>query len=200
MPVALPSDLGYFGQEGKYTPWSDAGNQEQFQADLKEILTRALNGDSLEEYSRAAAVSDPVTTVLPDLELLTIGGDRLRLATLPGPVVLEFWAIWCPPCRRTLPELSELARELGERASVLAVCLDSRPDEVRELASRLAPGVPVALATDELLQSFGGIRQVPTLLLFDRDHRLDRVFLGAPTGLKSSLRRRIEELLEEPRR
>lgn len=66
-------------------------------------------------------------TEAPDLELERPDGSVVRLSQLRGtPVLLHFWATWCPPCREELPALITCVREIGRVRSVqlLAVSVD----------------------------------------------------------------------------
>ncbi|MGH6870499.1 MAG: thioredoxin [Rhizomicrobium sp.] len=62
------------------------------------------------------------------------------------PVVVDFWAEWCSPCKMIAPALEELATEMGERVTVAKINIDENP------------GVP---------QRYG-VRGVPTLMIFSQ--------------------------------
>jgi len=68
----------------------------------------------------------------PDFELLTFEGRIVRLSGLRGrPVLLNFWATWCPPCRAEMPDLERFHREYGEKIVLLGVNWNDDPKEAR---------------------------------------------------------------------
>lgn len=62
-----------------------------------------------------------------------VGGDEFEEEVLraAGPVLVDFSAAWCAPCRALAPALEELARELAGRARVVTVDVDASPDLAR---------------------------------------------------------------------
>lgn len=62
----------------------------------------------------------------------------------PGPVLVDYWAEWCGPCRQIAPALEELSRELGEKVTVAKLNIDENP---------ITPGKY-------------GVRGIPTLMIF----------------------------------
>ena len=66
----------------------------------------------------------------------TFEADVLRN---PRPVLVEFWAVWCPPCRQLAPVLDALAADLAGQVDVVKVNIDENPRTVQRYAIMLAP-------------------------------------------------------------
>jgi thioredoxin 1 len=99
-----------------------------------------------------------------DFEALVLKADR--------PVLVDFWAAWCAPCRMVAPLVHDLAAEMGDRVRVLKMDIDANP----ETAGRL------------------GVLSIPTLIIFKDGRPADRR-VGYCNDLKVSLRERLEALL-----
>lgn len=108
--------------------------------------------------SADAANGNPLDSLWA-LSLARPEGGELALATLRGkPLLINFWATWCPPCVRELPEIDRFHREFGPRGwQVLGLAIDG-PTPVREFLARVKVGFPIALAGlegTELLNQLG---------------------------------------------
>ena len=80
------------------------------------------------------------------------------VAQTDRPVLVDFWAEWCGPCKMLTPVLDEIAVETGDRATIAKVNIDEEP----ELASRF------------------GIQSIPTLVVFRGGEEQDRLIGVAP--------------------
>ena len=92
-------------------------------------------------------------------------------------MVLDFWATWCPPCRKEIPHFIELVNDPG--AGDLVVIGISRESEETLAAFAQEQGInyPVASAED-LPAPFGEVRSIPTTFFVDRNGVIQTVFEG----------------------
>ena len=98
----------------------------------------------------------------PRFELPGLSQESVRLSDYRGQLVaVNFWAPWCPPCRAEIPELVAFHRAY-EDTVVLGLALDSKRKAVRKMADMMEIPYPVAYATNQTAQAFGGVRAFPT--------------------------------------
>ena len=76
----------------------------------------------------------------------------------PGPVLVDFWAEWCGPCRMIAPALEEIANDLGEKVTIAKLNIDENPE---------TPGRY-------------GVRGIPTMLLFRNGEAVAQKVGAAP--------------------
>jgi peroxiredoxin len=114
----------------------------------------------------------------PDFELADHTGKKWSLAKLRGrPVLLNFWATWCPPCAEEMPGMEDLSRKVGDQAVVLAVSVDENWD----LVSRFFPrGTPLSIVLDESkeLPKKYGTEKYPESFLIDPQGRVRHYFIN----------------------
>lgn len=104
---------------------------------------------------------------LRDLDGRTLELDKLRHK---GPVLLEFWATWCAPCRAAFPELEALQREHADCGlTVIGVSVDGPRNaaKVRPFVAREGLTFPVVLDLDGRMQQVFQVTQMPTAVLID---------------------------------
>ena len=126
----------------------------------------------------AAAGSNPE---IPAFQLKDLDGKVVKLSDYKGkPVVLDFWATWCQPCRASLPHLNELHQRYNERGLVvLGLSVDDGgPQRVRRFADHLGLKFRLAMADERVLDTFGPIRSIPTTFFIDKKGQVVRRVVG----------------------
>ena len=109
---------------------------------------------------------------LPDFSVKDLQGREISSADLRGKVVLiDFWATWCQPCKKEMPGYQKLVDRYGSRGfAVVGFKFDTMADTEDPclFAKKIGVRYPLAVATDDLKQKFGGIEGLPTTMLYDR--------------------------------
>src|SRR5262245_23876841 len=119
----------------------------------------------------AFAVSRPAEPIkAPELELLDLAGQTVRLGGFHGKVVLlNFWATWCVPCREEMPALQTLAHELGPRGlAVVAVNFKESRKEIEGFVKQHDLRFPILLDADGRTAERYQVFALPTTVLVDR--------------------------------
>jgi peroxiredoxin len=120
----------------------------------------------------------------PDFVLQGPGGGEVRLSDFQGgPVLLNFWATWCPPCRTEMPELVRAHQEYApDGLTVLAVNLQEPDGAVLEFAEEFGVDFPLAVDREgELSEAWrlgGPIEGIPSSYFIDADGIIRDVFYG----------------------
>ena len=119
---------------------------------------------------------------LPDFTVTDLQGRSMSSADLRGKVVLiDFWATWCQPCTKEMPGYQTLVDEYGSRGFVvIGFKFDTMPDleDPLEFSKKIGVHYPLAVATDDVKQKFGGIEGLPTTMLYDRHGVLRMKVIG----------------------
>ena len=131
----------------------------------------------------------------PDFSMIDIGGNTIRLSDMRGkPVVLNFWASWCPPCRIEMPDFDKVYKEVGNDVQFVMLCLvDGRQETVERGSAYITEqgfSFPVYFDTKQEGAYAYGIRSIPTTLFIDSNGYIAAGVQGAIS--ESTLRRGIE--------
>lgn len=122
-----------------------------------------------------------VGNLAPDFELDDLDGNSVRLSDLRGtPVMLNFWATWCGPCRSEMADIQRVYEEwAAEDLVLLTVNMGGTSSQVAEFFEAQELSLPVLLDTKQDVADDYGIRYVPTTFFLDADSVIQAVKVGA---------------------
>jgi len=128
----------------------------------------------------------------PNFSLKNSAGQVVELAKLRGKVVVvNFWATWCHPCQKEIPDLSKLYDQYKGKVMILGVMADNPGDsDLLNFQSDYMMSYPVVRANSDLNVAFNYPQSLPTTFVFDKTgRRVGRPRIGAisPTELSAQL-------------
>jgi cytochrome c biogenesis protein CcmG/thiol:disulfide interchange protein DsbE len=117
-------------------------------------------------------------------------------------VIIDFWATWCPPCRRGIPDLVELKNEYkDEGLEIIGISLDGitrggqTRNEVGPFMKEYNINYPVVRGDKQVVQSYGGIRSIPTSFVIDEEGKVVSRYQGLVP--KSTYVKDIKKILND---
>ena len=128
-------------------------------------------------------VAPVLGSLSPEFELLDLAGDRVKLSDFIGePVVINFWATWCGPCRIEMPALEARFKEYeASGLKILAVDFDESDEKVRKFGDELGLTFTILLDPGANVQKLYRIRADPTSFFIDREGVIQVQHFGAMT-------------------
>jgi len=120
--------------------------------------------------------------IAPNFQLQLADGRMLQLSDLQGsPVMINFWATWCGPCRLEMPEIIHHA-EAHPELIVLAVNTQEEQAQVEPFVAEFGMPMPVLLDETGEVRKLYEVRGMPTTIFIDRDGKVTQQWSGLLTG------------------
>lgn len=133
----------------------------------------------------------------PDVTLYALDGKPFTLASLRGKVVLlDFWASWCAPCRKSFPFLDELQKAHANAGlQIIGLTLEEDDDAVTGFLASVPANFTIARDTSERAGEAFGVVAMPTSFLIDREGRLAARFEGGDASVHKKIEAAVTTLL-----
>ncbi|NIA25230.1 MAG: redoxin domain-containing protein [Gammaproteobacteria bacterium] len=135
---------------------------------------------------------DPDARVAADfkIDLIDGGSFTLSAALADRPVVINFWASWCPPCRQEMPDLEQVSRDVPG-VKFIGIAIDDTEANAASYARQIGVTYPIAVDTNYAISDAYGIHVLPQTWLVTQNGTIVRTIQGGVT--RASLTRYIEE-------
>jgi thiol-disulfide isomerase/thioredoxin len=144
--------------------------------------------------AKVAGKAAPLNFTLKDMN-----GVDVKLASFKGkPIVMNFWATWCGPCRAEIPSLVELNKQYGEAGKdvvILGISVDDPIEKLKPYASQMHMNYPVLVGAgrDDVQDAFGPLWGIPVTVFIDREGRIAKKHSGIAS--KEQFEQEIKALL-----
>jgi cytochrome c biogenesis protein CcmG/thiol:disulfide interchange protein DsbE len=154
-------------------------------------------GCAVDPHDDIPAPPDGVELAKLDYTLKDMNGKDVRLSDFRGrPMVINFWATWCAPCKHEIPAFNELVEKYKDRNfTVLGISVDDKPEDLIAFTSEFPIRYPVlvGLGHDELQEHYGAY-SLPVSWFIRADGSVDYKHTGTQT--KDWFEERIKRLFE----
>ncbi len=117
------------------------------------------------------SANTPDNKKAPDFALKTLEGKTVKLSDYKGKIIIiDFWATWCPPCRKGIPDLIELQKTYSKDLVVVGISLDQERTlkDLKPFIENYGINYPVVLGNEKVVKDYGGINAIPTSFIVDQ--------------------------------
>ena len=129
----------------------------------------------------------------PDFVLTTLAGEPFTLSDLDGtPVVLNFWATWCGPCRNELPALQDAAERYDGRIRFVGVDQGEEAEVVQSFVDEFGLTFPIPMDHEGAVGQRYNVRGLPTTFFIDSNGLIRSIWSGEMNAI--TLAEQIEEI------
>ena len=157
---------------------------------LVSILAMTLVGSMITlgcSVGRDTVRGSEIGNLAPDFQLDNLDGQSVSLSDFQGkPVLVNFWASWCPPCRSEMPFIQDIftnKKWAEERLVVLAINIGESPATVREFMKKEGLTFPALLDITQDVSHEYYVRTIPTTLFIDREGIIQEIKIGPFSGV-----------------
>jgi thiol-disulfide isomerase/thioredoxin len=139
----------------------------------------------------------------PVFTLVNLEGKKVSLKDYKGrPVLVNFWATWCTPCKLEMPWFEEFRKKYGPQGfEILGIAEDDAgKDEIAKAVKKINVSYPILLADPKIASAYGGVDYLPESFYVDRNGVVETETsgLGSKDEIEANIKRLIAAGAEAP--
>ncbi len=133
----------------------------------------------------------------PDFSLNDINGNRVTLSSCKGKVVfIDFWATWCPPCRKATPAVERLYKKYeGSELAVFGINIENDLKAAKKFAETKKLNYPILVGDDTIGQEYT-VQGIPAFFILNTDGEIVKRYTGYYPGMENEWEKEIDILLK----
>ncbi len=134
----------------------------------------------------------------PNFSLKSVKGKTVKLSDYKGKIVIvDFWATWCPPCRKGIPDLVSIQKKFKKDVVIIGISLDAEKTikDVPAFVKNYKINYPILYGDEKVVVDYGGIQSIPTAFVIDRKGNIVDSHIGLAD--KDTYINKIKELLKK---
>lgn len=160
------------------------------------ITTAALLGCDI-GHKEGSFASTSNSGKAAEFALKSVDGKTVKLSDYKGKIViLDFWATWCPPCRKGIPDLISIQKEFKKDVVVIGISVDTQTKkDVPGFVANYGINYPVVYFDEKVVKDYGGISAIPTSFVVDQKGNIVDQHIGLVS--KDLFVNKINELLKK---
>jgi cytochrome c biogenesis protein CcmG/thiol:disulfide interchange protein DsbE len=139
------------------------------------LSTSIFSSDKTEKNCKSAAdnilITNPEGDKAPDFSLKSVDGKTIKLSDYEGKIVIiDFWATWCPPCRKGIPDLILIQKKYKDDVVIIGISLDGdkTKKDVPGFVKDQGINYPIVYGDNNVVTAYGGIESIPTAFVIDK--------------------------------
>ena len=142
------------------------------------------NNNSQSQMNSGANSSDESSSfdnqLAPGFTLVDTQGKKISLDEYRGKIVIiDFWATWCPPCRKGIPDLINIQKEYKNKVAVIGISLDTdTKKDVVPFMKNMGINYPVVYANSQVVQDYGNVEAIPTSFVINKEGKIVNQHIG----------------------
>ncbi len=161
------------------------------------IFSVNMNGNKSTDISKDNVIGKLDGDKAPDFSLKSVEGKTIKLSDYKGKVVIiDFWATWCGPCRRGIPDLVSIQKEFKDDLVIIGISLDAEKTikDVPGFVKSYSINYPIVYGDEKVVMAYGGIQSIPTAFVIDKKGNVVDRHIGLVS--KDTYVNKIKELLK----
>jgi thiol-disulfide isomerase/thioredoxin len=175
------------------------GGGEELKANIEKMIAGTWEREKPAGETISGTDSKLVGTACKEFEMKLLDGTQFKLSDAKGDIViLDFWATWCGPCVRAIPDYLEVMKELdAKNVRFIAVNQAENKARIEKFLESKELKMTVGLDPDSKIGDLFNVESIPQTVIIGPDGKIEWLHVGYKTGVADALKEAVQKLLPQ---